>query len=393
MSLKKGVEIIESISGPVPINEVASAIIAVVGTADAGDLATLNIVRTAKEAAALYGTSGTLGEAFDAIYDHVKTLTVVAIRVATDGTESTQIANIVAGLKLIEDAYGQFGLFPKIIIAPGYSHKTGVGAEMVAVGNKIGAVSIIDAPETATPEQAVAFKGAFSDYRAIVTYPRVKTLNNDGQVVATWLSARYAALMAQVDKNQTGDNDPTGYWCSPSNRVLQGVVGLERSIQFNPKDNDNALNYLAGQGLVSVLNDGSGFRAWGNRSTAFPSKSDSLTFIPWRRTMDIIEESIQFFTRQFLDKPMFTRPNDIATSLVGQIELSVNDFLRSKVGTALVYGKCELRIEDNPLINLANGQVKYHLQATPPVPLEHVTHEAEVYVPGLETALKQLLGG
>ncbi|NOU49980.1 hypothetical protein HG263_05445 [Pseudoalteromonas sp. JBTF-M23] len=393
MSLQKGIEIIETISGPIPINEVASAIIAVVGTADMGDLDAIKIVRTADEAEALYGTNGTLGEAFDAIYDHVQTLTVVAIRVAEDGTESTQIANVVAGLKRIEDAYGEYGLFPKIIIAPGFSHKIGVGAEMIAIGNKIGAVSVIDAPETATPEQAVTFKGAFSDYRAIVTYPRVKTLNNAGQVVATWLSARYAALMAQVDKNQTGEPHHTGYWCSPSNYVLKGVVGVERSIQYNPRDNDNALNYLAGQGIVSVLNDGSGFRAWGNRSTAFPSKSDSLTFIPWRRTMDIIEESIQFFTRQFLDKPMFTRPNDLATSMIGQIELSVNDFLRSKVGTALVYGKCELRIEDNPLINLANGKVKYHIQATPPVPIEHVTYEAEVYVPGLEIALNQLLGG
>jgi phage tail sheath protein FI len=226
-----------------------------------------------------------------------------------------------------------------------------------------------------------------------VTCPKVEIADTNGNVTLDWLSSRLAGLIAQVDKNQTDYSGQTGYWCSPSNYVLAGVIGVETIFPYNPKDTDSALNYMNSQGLVSVLNvNGSGYRSWGNHSTGFPASADPLTFITWRRTMDIIEESIQFFTLQFLDQPMFTRPGELATTLIGQVELSVNDFIRSKIGTALVAGRCYLSLDDNPVSALANGHITYRIEATPPAPMERVTHQFVVDVNGLKTVFAQLVG-
>ncbi len=70
---------------------------------------------------------------------------------------------------------------------------------------------------------------------------------------------------------------------------------------------------------------------------------------------------------------------------------TVNDYLRSKEGTALVYSSVSIDAGDNPLTNLMLGKIKYRYRMTPPVPMQSVEFVAEIYVEGLESAFSKLI--
>lgn len=65
------------------------------------------------------------------------------------------------------------------------------------------------------------------------------------------------------------------------------------------------VNLLNEAGVTTVFNSfGTGLRAWGNRSAAWPTLSHMKNFISVRRTGDIINESIRYFSLQFMDRPL-----------------------------------------------------------------------------------------
>ncbi|MNQ32640.1 Phage tail sheath protein [compost metagenome] len=287
----------------------------------------------------------------------------------------------------------KFGFIPKICMAPGIMHKPGASGAALPVARKLRQVWLADVPaETASIEEARQAKQAMSDERIFCMWPRPKVIDDQGATMVDWAAPSWAGLIAQVDKNLAGIQGGSGYWCSPSNLKLGDVVGVEHELSFVINDRDTEVNYLNANGIATVINFG-GLLAWGNRSTAFPNKTDPMTFLAWRRTADVIEESIEYFTMKFLDRPMFTRPDSLANTLLGSIQDSVNDFLRSKVGTAIIDGKCWITSADNPLDQLSQGRVKFRYRFTPPMMTEHIILEAEIYVQGLEDAFKKLVGG
>jgi len=482
MGFLHGVETIELLQGPVPINEVKSAVIGVIGTALEGEPYKMHVIRSRDEIEPLFGKASpgfTLYNALDAIFDHVQT-TVLAVNVfdvSTDKVSETEtfdkwevagslyyvqlphnnvrnvkigiinpdnpgseivglddyyqhisvdydngivqrldtfpvtqaeledpnapipfdlyisydylnvsnVTNVIRILEhvhIFESALSQFGFFPKILIAPGFSHEAGVGPEMLTVANPCRAMALIDIPEDKTPEEAVQIKQAYNSDRCMICYPKIKFVDPlTGTESTDWLSSRAAGLMAKVDKEE-------GYHVSPSNHVLEGITGVERLLSYIPNNENTELNYVNSQGIVSVLNFyGSGYRLFGNRTAAFPFMSDPLnTFICWRRVADILEESIEYYTLQFLDKPMFTNPMNVKNDLLIKIQDSVNDFIRILRGRGvLVDGECTINTDDNPTTALANGQLTYRYYFTPPVPAERITYKAIADIEALST--------
>jgi phage tail sheath protein FI len=136
-------------------------------------------------------------------------------------------------------------------------------------------------------------------------------------------------------------------------------------------------------GIVTVFNSfGTGYRVWGNRSAAWPSKSDPKNFISVRRTADIIAESIEYATLQFLDKP-------ITVAIDGVLSM-VNAFIRTLIGRgALVDGKCYFLKDKNPETELANGHLTFTYEIMPPTPAERITFEQVINI----ELLKKLIGG
>lgn len=303
------------------------------------------------------------------------------------------LAAFIEAVPLLLKARTKFGFNPKIGLAPGIMHKPGASGAVLPVARKIRMTWLADVPaNVSTPEAARLAKQAMSDERIFCLWPRPKVLDADAAATVAWAAPSWAGLIAQVDKDLAGIQGGSGYWCSPSNLKLGDVVGTEHELEFIINERDTPVNYLNANGIATLVNYG-GWLAFGNRSTAFPDKTDPMTFLCWRRTADVIEESIEYFVMQFLDRPMFTRPDQLQSTLLGRVQDSVNDFLRSKIGSALIDGKCWIEVSANPLVNLAQGIIRFKYRFTPPMVTEHIMMDAEIYVQGLEEAFKKLVGG
>ncbi|HHP0469578.1 TPA: phage tail sheath family protein [Vibrio harveyi] len=431
--MKHGVDTVEVVSGPTPVLDVSSAIVGAFGTATTA--APGSIVKTLSydEAKEKLG-AGSLLDALRRVYQYSERATVisyvtmatlsgasakssskakseshegVAVLNASNKEENAklqdevrlermkaadpELAAFIDTLPLIRKTQAILGFMPKIFIAPGLIDKEGAASQAVAAIRKTRGMWITEPPADSTKEQAKAYANGISDYRAACYYPRLKVLQEDGSSALDWAAPSYAGLMVQMDKNMTGEPIETGYWCSPSNLKLVDAVASEFDYEYLPNDSDCDVIELNAAGIVTTINF-NGLRAFGNRNTAYPSKSDVMTFTAWRRTMDVIEEAIEKFAMQYLDRPMFTSPDDLANTLIGRVAESVNDYLRGKIGESLVYGECFIKQEHNPLSNLMQGKVKFHYKATPAMVMEAIEFEAEIYSKGLEDALSQLLG-
>jgi len=413
-----GVETIEVVKGPVPVREVKSAVIFLVGTApvhltkpegvsesDWYEQTVNNpiLILRREDGIKYFGdaTPGyTIPYALDAIFDHGGS-TIIVVNVfdprvhkvdnQPDPSAVTQ-ADIIGtfdattgkrtGLKIAEELYSRFGFTAKLLLVPVYSQSPSVMAEMIAVAENRRALALIDAPAGLAVQQVINARGAggqlnTSSYRAVICYPHLKvydTATNTERLEP--FSQRLAGVIAKVDHEE-------GYWYSPSNHEILGIIGVERPITAAINDPNTEANILNENGIVTVFNSfGTGYRVWGNRSAAWPTKSDPKNFISVRRTADIIAESIEYATLQFLDKPI--------TVAVDGVLSMVNAFIRTLIGRgALVDGKCYFLKDKNPETELANGHLTFTYEIMPPTPAERITFEQVINI----EMLKKLVGG
>ncbi len=390
-----GVETIEIDKGPRPITQVKTAVVGLIGTAPIGPVNKPTIVLSERDAAQ-FGTVAdaasaghSIPQALDAIFDHgAGTVIVVnvfdpAVHTVTSETGKTPIAasHIIGtvaadgsrtGLKALEDTYSLFGFNAKILIAPGYATLNAVTTELVAMADKLRAVTLIDAPAGVTVQQAIEGRGPAgtinfntSNARAVLCYPHLRVYDprTDSERLEPF-SARLAGVMCKTDMEQ-------GYWWSPSNHEIAGIVGVERAITARVNDPQSEANLLNEAGIVTVFNSfGTGFRVWGNRSAAWPSVTHPRNFINVRRTADVLHESIEYSMLQFIDRPI----ND---ALIDDIRGSVNAFIRTLVGRgALIDGSCTYDPAKNPPTELAAGHLVFDLAFMPPTPAERISFES-----------------
>lgn len=390
-----GVETIEIDKGPRPIRTVKTAVVGLIGTAPSGPVNTPTIVTSVKDAAAFGDITATnaaghsIPQALDAIFDHgAGTVIVVnvfdpSIHTVTGESGKTPIAasHIIGtvdaagkrtGMKALEDTYNLFGFNAKLLIAPGYATLTSVTTELIALAGKLRAMAIIDAPAGITVQQAIEGRGPSgainfntSSERAILCYPHLKVY--DPRLDAERLepmSPRLAGLMCATDVER-------GYWWSPSNQEFKGIVGAERAITARINDPQSEANLLNEAGIVTYFNSfGTGLRAWGNRSAAWPSVTHPKNFINVRRTADVLHESVEYSMLQFIDRPI----ND---ALIDDIRGSVNAFIRTLVGRgALVDGSCTYDPAKNPPTELALGHLTFDISFMPPTPAERISFES-----------------
>lgn len=279
-----------------------------------------------------------------------------------------------SGFAALEGCYQLFGFEPKILLAPGFCTQKSVAADMVARGEKLKAMALIDAPLGTTFQEAIAARGplgainfAFASQYAALCYPHVKVYSADKDAdVLEPLSQRLAGVMCKTDNDE-------GYWKSPSNEAVQGITGMELALTAKIDDPQSQVNLLNEQGIVTVFNSyGSGFRIWGNRTSAYPSETGMETFICVRRTKDIIDESIRYSSAQFVDRP-------ISNPLIDAILESVNGFFRKLIGDgALLGGTAWYDANRNPETELKKGHLLISYKVTPPPPLERLTYETEI---------------
>ncbi|EFH3410642.1 phage tail sheath subtilisin-like domain-containing protein [Escherichia coli] len=278
------------------------------------------------------------------------------------------------GMKLLEDTYSLYGFKPKILIAPVFCTQKSVSTELIALAEKLDAVTYIDAPIGTTFSQVLAGRGASgtinfntSSERARLCYPHVKVYDAafDSERLEP-LSSRAAGLRAKVDL----DN---GFWWSNSNQEILGITGVERSLSAMIDDPQSEVNQLNENGITTVFNSyGTGMRLWGNRTAAWPTVTHMRNFENVRRTGDVINESIRYFSQQYMDMP-------INQALIDALTESVNAYGRKLIGDGALLGfECWYDPARNEQTELAAGHLLLSYKYTPPPPLERLTFETEI---------------
>ena len=335
----------------------------VAGTDYTADLVTGEIVR-------IKGGGIVAGGAARANYDYADPTKVTA----ADIIGAVNEAGVRTGLKALKDTYNLFGFFAKILIAPAFCTQNSVATELIAMADQLGAMAYIDAPIGTTYAQALAGRGPAgtinfntSSDRVRLCYPHVKVYDpvlNAERLEP--LSARAAGLRAKVDLDK-------GFWWSSSNQELAGVIGVERQLSAMIDDPQSEVNLLNEVGITTVFNSyGSGLRLWGNRSAAWPTVTHMRNFENVRRTGDVINESIRYFSQQYIDMPL-------NQALIDSLVESVNGYGRKLIGDGALIGfKAWYDPARNEETELAAGHLLISYKYTPPPPLERLTYETEI---------------
>ena len=290
---------------------------------------------------------------------------IVVIRVASDADPAVERANVIGGVsgsgaytgvKAFLSAASVLGVTPRILIAPGYTHQQAVLTEMVSVATKLRAVIIADGPNT-TDAAAIAYRNNFGSDRIFIVDPWVRVFDTvTASEVVRPASARVAGVIAKSDAER-------GYWHSPSNRLIDGIIGTARPVDFSIGDATSRANYL-NEAEVATIIQHEGFRLWGNRSC---SNDPKMAFLKRRRIADMISESIQAAHMWAVDR-------NIDRTYVEEVIEGVNAYGRTLIARgALVGFKCWAPPALNTPLELEAGKVTFDFDWSDPATAEHIT--------------------
>ncbi len=272
--------------------------------------------------------------------------------------------NSVNGMELIDEIFPRFGLVPGIIIAPKFSAESNVAAVMKAktlnICGHFNAIAICDIPTDEVKSYTTASewknKHNYVDKNCILCWPMVKL---DYEMFH--LSTQLASLMNLTDSQ----HDDIPYY-SPSNKSLQadGAVLADGKELFM---NTSQAAYLNGQGIVTALNFIGGWKAWGNRTTAYPSNTDVKdNFITNRRMFNWVGNTLITTFWSKIDEPANKR---LIESVVDSANIWFNGLTAKG---ALLGGRVEFRKDENPTTDLMDGKIRFHVYITPPAPARDI---------------------
>ncbi|WP_264377825.1 phage tail sheath subtilisin-like domain-containing protein [Wolbachia endosymbiont (group B) of Philonthus cognatus] len=299
-----GVNVIEITSGARTVHTAKSSVIGVIGTASEADEQKfpLNkpvlIAGSLKETAKL-GKSGSLPSAINGIFSQIGA-TVVVIRVEESENSDPKLKkeetlrNVIGGVDKETGEYQGIEAFlssesivhvaPRILIAPQFTHQlpeidgvNSVVSALISIAEKLRAIIVADGPNT-NDEEAIKWRKSVGSSRVYVVDPWVKVLIEE-EILPS--SPFVAGLIAKIDSEQ-------GFWQSPSNKEINGIVGTSRPIDFTLGNTNCKANHLNENEVTTIIHQ-NGYRLWGNRTCSNDSK---WAFLSVRRTADLINDSL-----------------------------------------------------------------------------------------------------
>lgn len=287
----------------------------------------------------------------------------------------TNVSGVRTGMQTWELIFNTFGFYPKILLAPVSCELPAVATEMIALAAKYRAIALIDAPLGTSVTAAVAGRGPASTMnfktasdRAYLLIPHLSVYDADSDANQNRPYSQFmAGLMARVDQQE-------GYWVSPSNHEILGIVGTEYVVTASVNDATTEANLLNSAGITTTFTGyGTGTRAWGNRSASYPTNTDQKNFIPIRRLADVVHESLEQASLQFIDKPL-------TQALIDAIRDTGNGFFKTLIGrgACLPGSKVIYNPADNSAEELSAGHVTFELNFAGASPAERVTFKSHI---------------
>ncbi|MDE7065593.1 MAG: phage tail sheath protein, partial [Desulfovibrionaceae bacterium] len=157
---------------------------------------------------------------------------------------------------------------------------------------------------------------------------------------------------------------------SPSNKpafmdraVTVDADGKESEVWLDLTAN----NYLNGQGVVTVNNFDGGWKFWGNRTACYPSVTDPRdAFIPIRRFFNWYRNTFILTYFQQVDAPLTRR---LITTFLKSEQLRLDGLTAREVING---GRISFLEPENPLTDLMDGLLRFHLWICPPPPARAV---------------------
>lgn len=236
-----------------------------------------------------------------------------------------------------------------------------VVAELQGIAERLRAVVIADGPNT-TDAAAIAFRNDWGGARIYVVDPYVKVWDTAlATVVQQPTSPRVAGLIAKSDNER-------GFWWSPSNQVISGIVGTVRPVDFQLGDANCRANHLNENEVATIIRK-DGYRLWGNRTC---SSDQKWAFLSVRRTADMINESL-------MEAHLWAVDRNITKNYIKEVTEGVNAYLRHlKAVGAILGGSCWADPELNTADQIMSGKVYFDFDFSPPYPAEHVTFRSRL---------------
>ena len=166
-------------------------------------------------------------------------------------------ANVLAGLDTLKTAQQNEHILtrPNLIICPEYSYDADVAAKMDFLASLFRATAIVDV-NASDEAEALNFAKNFGSRYMLLFNGRSKA---EGKLYPT--SALMAGNIAYWDAGGDNGFDPFGYARSHSNRIVKGVSGSERIIEYFD-ESDCEARRLRQNGIGSIVQD-VGWRAYG----------------------------------------------------------------------------------------------------------------------------------
>lgn len=235
-----------------------------------------------------------------------------------------------------------------------------VVSELQGIADRLRAIVVADGPNT-TDADAIKYRGDWGSARIYMVDPWVMVYDRDGLLVSEPASARVCGMIARQDNDR-------GFWWSPSNTIMNGVVGTNRAIDFKLGDVNSRANLLNEREVSTIIRQ-DGYRLWGNRTLSNDAK---WAFLNVRRTADILNESLQRAHMWAVDR-------NISKTYMEDVAESVNAYIRTLVNQgALLGGQCWPDPDLNSPTNLAAGKVYFNFDFTAPAAAEHITFRSQL---------------
>lgn len=248
-----------------------------------------------REGAAAYGEGSRIFQQMKTIFAKTSAA-IVAVGVDEKSSEGERISAVIGGeaasgartgLQALLNGKSEFGLHPRLIVAPGYSAKQPVAAAMDSLAGKLRAVAVIDGPDTTDDDAIKSAKNFGSKRLYMVDAGGIKVWDNlTSKEMLLPASAATAGLFAAKDGEQGSGNG--GFWCSPSNTAFADVLGTGRAVEYLYGDPTCRANLLNRESISTIIREG-GFRLWGNRTL---SSDPKWSFVTRVRTCDMVMDAI-----------------------------------------------------------------------------------------------------
>ena len=313
------------------------------------------------------GSGSDAPQFIDGIFDQVNAK-VFLHRMPEGADEGETISNTIGGidsdtnkrhgLQAAYDVKQRFGIDPSIFIAPGVSQHAAVATEMAAVSKKLAAGFILDGPNGQI-EDAIAYRGNFDEQHGLLIDPFVTVWDTEADAETSEpSSARAAGIVAA-----------TPWWESASSRVIRGITGTARDIDYRGDGTSRAELLNQNHVATVVRHPKGGYKLLGGRSLSTDPK---FAFFKRARVMNV-------FARTIIDQMQWAVDKNITRRYFEMVTDSMNKWIRREVALEhIAGGRCWVEPGVNTPESMEAGEVIFDYDFVEYGEAERVTFRAHI---------------